>query len=186
MLAAVQGKPKDVEVALAAGDKLTDVDSSGWTPLMYAASAYGGTNVKLLLTRGAAVNARGPRGETALMFAALDGRADQHLLSAGADVNASTQDGVTALMLAAQCGDAEAIAALLKAGAEVSARDAKGRTAMDYLEAAHCGNRLVEESIGSMIGYGSCNALGKDEFKRAHVTLERAGSRHTRVWSPKQ
>ena len=57
---------------------------------------------KLLLDKGADVNAKTGKGKTALMMAAENGHADivHALLGKGADVNAKTSNGWTALLLA--------------------------------------------------------------------------------------
>jgi len=56
-----------------------------------------------LLARGAAVDAKGEDGYTALMAAASLGREDmvKVLLKAGADLNAVNNDGLTAMQVAA-------------------------------------------------------------------------------------
>ena len=120
MDAARRGDRQAVKAALAAGDKLTDVDGSGWTPLMYAASSYSDSAVSDMLRAGAKVNARSKRGETALMASAVTGIADEDLLHAGADVNAVNDVGMTALMLLVQHGEPDEIATLLKARRECS------------------------------------------------------------------
>jgi ankyrin repeat protein len=117
-------------------------DGLGWTPLMLMCSVNSGniTMVKLLLERGANINARTPSGRTALMQAAakgyrLKGRGDgpedrtiwpvgppwdRHpevvklLLEKGAEVNAKDSDGWTALKRAQKRGDTQ-IVELLKA-----------------------------------------------------------------------
>jgi hypothetical protein len=63
------------------------VNRLGWTPLHYAASKGQLETAKMLIRRGAIVNAPGPDGTTPLMMAALWGKADtvQLLLSHGAD-----------------------------------------------------------------------------------------------------
>lgn len=63
MDAAHSGDRAAYQAALAAGDELTDVDASGWTPLMYAASSYGDSVVSEMLKAGVNVNARSKRGE---------------------------------------------------------------------------------------------------------------------------
>ena len=71
MDAAHRGDKAGVQAAFAAGDKLTDLDASGWTPLMYAASSYGNSPVIEMLKAGVKVNVRSKRGETALMASAV-------------------------------------------------------------------------------------------------------------------
>ena len=179
MDAAQRGDDAAFRTALAAGDRLTDVDASGWTPLMYAASSYGNSEESEILKAGANVNARSKRGETALMASAVTGMADQDLLESGADVNAANNVGMTALMLLAQRGDADEIAILLKAGADARRKDATGRTAMDYLNAANCGHPIVEQKDPQWmtIGYSRCNALDLDDYKKSKQLLTKAGAR---------
>jgi uncharacterized protein len=86
------------------------------------------------------VDAREGSGETALGFAASNGRVEvvRYLISQGADVNSRDSDfgGVTPLMLASggkQSGRdyPNVIAALLAAGANVNAKDKWGSTAIE-------------------------------------------------------
>ena len=74
---------------------------SGDTPLMYICQED--TKVKLLICKGADVNARKGDGSTALMLAAEDGiyKSVKLLLEAGADVNAQDSNGATPLHYAA-------------------------------------------------------------------------------------
>ena len=60
--------------------------------------------VELLLSKGADVNAKDSKGETALMVAAFYGRKEtvELLLSKGADVNAKDNEGKTALISSAR------------------------------------------------------------------------------------
>ncbi len=89
--------------------------------------------LELLAARGASLDADVYRG-TALAWAAARGRADavRTLLALGADPDARTSFGgpdhgeqATALHLAAESGDPATIAALLDAGADRTARDAR-------------------------------------------------------------
>jgi len=186
MDAAHRGDKADVQAAIATGDKLTDVDASGWTPLMYAASSYGNSPVTEMIKAGANVNARSKRGETALMASAVTGMADEDLLKAGADVNAVNDVGMTALMLLVQRGDPDEIKTLLKAGADARRKDASGRTALDYLNAANCGRPIVEpkDPQSMTVGYSRCNALDADDYQKSKRLLIDAGVRATRVYAP--
>jgi hypothetical protein len=180
-----------IQAALAAGDKVTDTDASGWTPLMYAAGSYGSSGENELIQAGADVNARSKRGETALMAAAANGIADEDLIHVGADVNATNDVGMSALMLLSQRGDPDEIATMLKAGADARRKDAAGRTALDYLNAANCGRAIVTKSdppgiMEGIVGYSRCNALSEDDYRKSKQLLIGSGARATRVATPKR
>ena len=186
MDAAHRGDKSAFQAALAAGDRLTDVDASGWTPLMYAASSYGNSPLSEIVKAGVDVNARSKRGETALMASAVTGMADEDLLNAGAEVNAVNDDGMTALMLLVQHGDPDEIETLLKAGANARMKDSKGRTALDYLNAANCGSTIVHEKDPRLmtVGYSRCNALDHDDYEKSKRLLINAGAKETRTAVP--
>ena len=70
----------------------------------------------------------------------------QHLLKAGADPNRTSEEGQTALMTASLTGKADAIKALLAAGAQVNAVEPyKGQTALMW--AASEGNAAAEAML---------------------------------------
>ncbi|KAJ3111953.1 hypothetical protein HDU96_005129 [Phlyctochytrium bullatum] len=116
----------------------------GMTPL-HRAAAYGHPEVVKALLRGcahpppkdhAAHLPASPGAETPLHVARGD--AAVPLLEWLADVcpgvtcvEARTADGKTALVAAARDGSVEVVRALLKAGAEIGARDGEGRTALE-------------------------------------------------------
>lgn len=85
MLAALKGEMNLCQALLARG---ASIEPGPWTPLHYAASGPSLPILRLLLERGANVNARSPNGRTPLMQAAQYGteEAVQVLLRAGADV----------------------------------------------------------------------------------------------------
>ena len=87
-------------------------------PIVAAAFDEHSHGVELLLDRGANVNSKMERGQTALMVAAYYGHVDtvRLLLSRGADINAQF-DGDTALSWAKQKGHTEIVDLLAKAGA---------------------------------------------------------------------
>lgn len=186
MDAAQRGDEAAYQAALAAGDKLTDVDDSGWTPLMYAAGSYGESQIGEILFTGVNVNARSMRGETALMASAVGGYADEGLLDAGAEVNAANDDGMTALMLLVQHGRPDEIEIFLKAGADARKKDAEGRTALDYLNAVNCGSQIVQKKDpqwGSF-EYSKCNAFDADDYRKSKRLLTNAGAKETRTAVP--
>ena len=84
MMAAMRG---NLEWTLRLLDRGAAINRAGWTPLHYAASGPAVAVVKLLLERGAAIDAPSPNRSTALMMAARYGseEAVQLLLSRGAN-----------------------------------------------------------------------------------------------------
>jgi len=108
--------------------------NNGGTPLMYAALARNTEVIKLLLGKGADVNARHNRNGTALMLAAQmgDPGTTRLLLEKGAEVNVRDEYGYTALMCAAasESNDPELIKAFLARGAEINVKAKDGETAL--------------------------------------------------------
>jgi ankyrin repeat protein len=92
------------------------VNKPGWTPLHYAASGPDTAVVRLLLDRGAAVNAESPNRTTPLMMAAQSGSeaSVELLLSRGADPKARNDRGLGAADFA-RLGQRDALAARLEA-----------------------------------------------------------------------
>lgn len=106
-------------------------NGSGATALMWAAGDL--SKVRLLLARGAQVNAASEDGRTPLMIAARhEGAAPvvRLLLEKGADVNAKDIQGATALVQAATAGDVETLRVLIARGADVNAKATSGATAL--------------------------------------------------------
>jgi ankyrin repeat protein len=107
--------------------------------------------VELLIAKGAAVNHQDEDGATALMYAARNGdtEAVNALLRNGASVNLADNDGETALMKAAasSCNE-ETVRALLSAGADLTARDHKGRNALDSFRSSYA---CPEKKIGDLL-----------------------------------
>jgi ankyrin repeat protein len=116
---------------LRSGVSVNARDSGGGTVLMWAAWGQPGPEkpttpqqlqvVKLLLDRGAAVNARGTRYRcTALMWAAMRNRPQiaRMLLHAGADPLARSTEGLTAADYARIYGAVEALKALSESGSK--------------------------------------------------------------------
>ena len=90
MMAALKGQIDWSQRLLARG---APVNQAGWTPLHYAATGPEPKIVRLLLERGAVVDAESPNRTTPLMMAARYGKEDSVmlLLAAGAD-RARTSD----------------------------------------------------------------------------------------------
>jgi ankyrin repeat protein len=112
-----------VERLLDAGVDPNTALPEGETSLMTAARTGGLEVVKLLLERGADVNAREQwKGQTALMWAAAQkhGGVAEILIAHGADVTARSRAGFTPLLFALRAGDAASVSALLAAGASAN------------------------------------------------------------------
>jgi uncharacterized protein len=138
----------DVFEAAAIGDvdrlrALLDGDSAlvnawsedGFTPLHFAAFFGHPEAAKLLVDRGAELEARSTNEQIALDAAPLHSASAagqlevcRVLLDAGADVNAVQHGGYTALLDAAVNGDEELVEFLLERGADRAARLDDGRT----------------------------------------------------------
>jgi len=127
--AVLRGDVKSLSKLPAGSVDLESADAAGNTPLMRAASRGEADLLRLLVERGAKVDARNGARATALMLTADPKLADL-LISKGADVNAEDGEGGTALMSAARNGRAELTRLLLERGADAGARDSSGRTAL--------------------------------------------------------
>jgi ankyrin repeat protein len=178
-LAAVNGSAAVVDALLKAGADANAEVTDGETVLMLAARTGNPDAVRVLLDRGANVNARETwHGETALMWAAAEDHASvvSLLASRGADLNVKStmpefpkvkvdaatmvftalpRGGLTALMLAARQGAAEGVRALAEAGADLNAADPDGTTALNIaIINAHYDTAalLIEKGAGLDIG----------------------------------
>jgi ankyrin repeat protein len=112
MLAALKSEADACAALLARG---AAVDKPGWSPLHYAATGGDAGIVRLLIGKGAALEARSPNGTTPLMMAAMygSGEAVDALLAAGADRGAKNGQGLDAADFAARVGR-DGLAARLK------------------------------------------------------------------------
>ena len=112
MLAALKA---EVDAATALVAHGAAVQKDGWSPLHYAATGGSAAIVKLLLSKGAPIEARSPNGSTPLMMAARYGNEEavDALLAAGADRTAKNDLGMDASAFAASAGR-DRLAARLK------------------------------------------------------------------------
>jgi len=110
--------------------------TEGVTPLHWAARAGCVEVASLLVSRGQPVDAKDVNGESPLFWAADEGRQNitKFLIEHGANVNATNQFASTPLLTAARMKvSPELMKILIKAGADVKARDAQGENALHKL-----------------------------------------------------
>ena len=102
---------------------ITEAQSGGSTPLLFAARVGALSSARLLVAAGADVNEIAPDGASVLAVAALSGHGDvgAYLLDHGADPNAA-EGGYSPLHAATLHRDLELARALLSAGADPNAR----------------------------------------------------------------
>lgn len=119
---------------LLCGADINCAAENGATPLHRSVDLFDDCDAmpRLLLARGARVDARTAEGRTALQDAAKRGHAGvaRVLLDGGADVNAVDGMGRTALHEAAKRGHEAVVRLLLERGADVNAVDGRGDTVL--------------------------------------------------------
>jgi ankyrin repeat protein len=116
---------------IASGAPVDLRDSRGNTPLMHAAAVGTIDAMRLLMKAGADVNARSGLDATALVWCATNPEKARLLIEAGAEVNVKTKLGRTPLMMAAgSAGSAGTVKLLLEKGADTTATDVRGNTAL--------------------------------------------------------
>jgi ankyrin repeat protein len=115
MMAAFKGNRVAVEALL---DKGARVNRAGWNALHFAAAGGDDAITRLLLARGAAVDARAPAGFTALMLAAREGQEATvaTLLEAGADITLSNSEQLSAAQIALRAEKPRIAAAISRHG----------------------------------------------------------------------
>ncbi|KAI1173785.1 ankyrin repeat-containing domain protein [Nemania sp. FL0916] len=110
--------------------KLMWSSKTKWTPLHYAALVGKLDLCRVILEKGASVDAREDHDFTPLMFAAMRGQLEtcNLLLDFGADINADAYKGRTALSEACAYGGSETTELLISKGADLEASGEDGLT----------------------------------------------------------
>lgn len=103
MIAATKGNKEAVSALLA---RKVEVNRPGWTALHYAAYAGSEEVVRMLLDKGAALDARSPNNTTPIMMAAWGGHimVVKQLLDQGADATLKNDVNMTAIDFARSVG----------------------------------------------------------------------------------
>lgn len=126
------GNERAVKIFLKAGVKPNEKDSSGFTPLLKAASLNRAAVAAVLIDAKADINVRDSQGFTPLHWAAFKGFPEMTklLVERGADVNAKSNMGLTPVMQATMWGHDRIVAYLLSKGARPNETDNEGLTAL--------------------------------------------------------
>ncbi|XP_045617918.1 ankyrin repeat family A protein 2 isoform X2 [Procambarus clarkii] len=108
-----------------------ELDSNGFSPIMWAAYYGQLPTVKLLIQNRAKVDMEGEDGETAVLLAATNGHHEiiKLLISYGADPNHIDHMGNSALMYAAHNDNSHCANELLEHGADITATNVAGSSA---------------------------------------------------------
>src|SRR5690606_10080713 len=102
--------------------------------LISAAMSGDASGVRLALQSGAPAHSREFKGRTAIDWAIYHGHLDvvELLLDKEVSLNQGSEFGSSLLMKATHAGKAEVVGALIARGANVNAKDWRGRTALMY------------------------------------------------------
>jgi ankyrin repeat protein len=148
--AAGEGNEEEVIRLLHADPVLLERESDGgYRPLAVAALCGRLGVVRVLIDRGANINATGDAGSTALHYAALGGYGHvlTLLLDEGAHANSRDDDGVTPLMWACDSGHLGIVKMLVQhmGGQGLDNGNVLGRTALHF--ASYAGHEEVVRSL---------------------------------------
>lgn len=152
MYAAVGGHLDAVDLLIRRGADVNAQSANGWGALMIACAKGYRPIIERLLAAGAAANQSDVYGWTPLMRAVYEQRQtalEVLFFRPDLELDAVNEHGSSALHLAAVVGDQRSAQALLERGADVTIRDAEGRTAAD-IAAARGDSRLAR-----LLGAGS-------------------------------
>jgi len=156
----------DIDYITDAIDSGFDVNAklkSGWTCLMYAATATHHNIVKLLLEKGASVNFQKDMFTPLMALCFVTTKSESQatcaraLIDAGARINAHDRHLMTPLMYAAQSDQRDVLQLLIQENADINAQDSRGWTALAFAaNAGHvsCAKILLQNNaLGSLCAY---------------------------------
>lgn len=130
-----------VALLLKAGADVNMPDKQGGTPFLYALSINSAA-AALMLTKGGDVH-RAFSGTVAAKNCFLNVNMRMEYASSMQGYGVNVSPGTTPLMLAVRNRDVAMIKAILEKGAQINARDASGKTALDYVD--------LSEDIASLL-----------------------------------
>ncbi len=131
--AANNGNWRSIEKLIAAKANLNAAAKDGWTAMMMALDGGKGGIAEKLVKAEAKMPTAWPDGASSLIHA-VSGRdlgAVRIVLASNPKIDEAAEDGFTPLSIAAYDGDAQIVMELLRAGANPSIKDKKGKTALD-------------------------------------------------------
>jgi ankyrin repeat protein len=199
LLAKLAAEDKDENIRKTASKRLANLNQKPPRVIrqfadtkLHAAAAEGNEEtVKLLLSKGANVNAPGLHDDTPLHRAVMRHLPIVKLLvSSGADVNAINDKGRTPLHLIAtmfpldanvENQQIETIKILLEAGADIEAKDYSGKTPL----CAAAEDLYRRESIDILLGYGAKFENMNDVGLQLMVIPDSYGDKELKAWFDK-
>ncbi len=166
MIAAWEGNIPMMELFVARGADLHQVNRFGEEALQLAAWMGRTEAVRWLLDRGAAVNRQGSAW-SALHYAVFAGHADaaRLLMERGADVNGRAPNGSTVLMMAAREGKEDLARALLAAGADPKPTNDWGDSALTW--AMRYGNYRIAQLVSTSEQFAEAAKAPPERFGKA-------------------
>jgi ankyrin repeat protein len=145
MRAVAFGSLGDVVEAVENTPNLEEKDHAHRTAWLVAVQTGDIEKARFLLERGAVATARGHCGKPSLFYAIGNHHSPmlKWLIEIGTDVEQTDDFGKTALMEAVECGNAEGVDELLKAGADIGVEHI-GQTALDSVRTRELAIRFLD------------------------------------------
>jgi ankyrin repeat protein len=153
-----------VERMIKAGADVSQADSNGQTPLMWAAFYARIETIELLVSRGADANRQTKKGFTPLLFAIKSGHlaAAEAVIASGGNPDYVLPDGTSVVQLAMYQQNYEFAASMVKRGVDLQQYDRNGR---QLLHAAVLADQ--RELVGLLILHGAdVNAVTKPSMAK--------------------